>query len=235
MCGRFNITADPLTQLLMQLVGLEHPGPDRFNVAPTTMVPVLRQSADGGYELVPMKWWLTPFWSKTANTKYSTFNAKVETAAKSPSFREPYRQRRCVVPISGFYEWAKGQLEGKPAKLPYLLRPQNEDGLLLAGLWDSWRDAASDEVLESFTILTTAANPALEFVHKRQPVMLSVDDARRWLDPAIATVEFEDRFASLLPMALEAVPVSTYVNNARNDDPRCATPIGDTVLVGGTL
>ena len=233
MCGRFNITQDPLTQLLQELVGLTHPGPDRFNVAPTEMVPVLRQQPDGGYELVSMRWWLTPFWAKESGTKYSTFNAKVETAAKSASFREPYRKRRCVVPVAGFYEWAKGQLDGKPAKLPYYLHPSEGPGLLLAGLWDSWRDPATDERLESFTILTTAAHEALRFVHHRQPVMLTLDDARRWLDPAVATAELEALFDSLLPLELEATPVSTYVNNARNDGPRCVTPIGDALLIGG--
>lgn len=235
MCGRFNVTADPLAQLLMALVGVTYPGPDRHNIAPTQTVPVLRQSASGEPELVPMRWWLTPFWTNEKSSKFSMFNAKSETAAKSPAFREPYRQRRCVVPISGFYEWAKGRLEGEPVKLPYFIRPQQDDGLLLAGLWDRWRDPEADPEappLESFTILTTAVNPALAFVHHRQPVMLSMDDARQWLDMAIPTPALEHLYDGLIPLALEAVPVSTYVNNARNDGERCVTPIGDALLIG---
>ncbi len=242
MCGRFNVTADPLSALLMHLLDISYPGGDRFNIAPTETVPVLRQGEQGGAELVPMRWWLTPFWAKKSSTRYSMFNAKSESAARSPAFREPYRKRRCVVPISGFYEWAKGRLDGEPVKLPYLIRPAEaaaEGGaaLLLAGLWDRWRDpeAADDApLLESFTILTTAANPALEFVHHRQPVMLSMADARRWLDMGTPTQELEDLYDSLLPMTLEAVPVSTFVNNARNDGERCVTPVGDALLIGAS-
>lgn len=238
MCGRFNVTADPLAKLLAALLGVTYPGSDRFNIAPTQSVPVLREGLDGSPELVSMRWWLTPFWAKELSTKYSMFNAKSETAAKSPAFREPYRKRRCVVPVSGFYEWAKGKLEGEPVKLPYLIRPQaagDQAALLLAGLWDRWHDPRSDadaNPLESFTILTTAANPSLAFVHHRQPVMLSVDDARRWLDMTIPTPELEHLYDGLIPLALEVVPVSTHVNNARNDDERCVTPIGDALLIG---
>ncbi len=231
MCGRFNVTSDPLSQLLMELVGLPHPGPDNYNAAPTQSVVVLRMGADAEPELVEMRWWLTPHWAKEVTTKYAMFNAKSETAAKSPAFREPYRKRRCVVPVSGFYEWAKQNVDGKVSKLPYLIQPHAENGLLLAGLWDHWTNPEDGSLLESFTILTTKANPELEFVHKRQPVMLSVEDARSWLDPSLATAELVALFDSVLPMDLAAIPVSTYVNNARNNDPRCITPIGDPVLV----
>ena len=131
MCGRFNVTSDPLSQLLMDLVGIAHPGPDNLNLAPTESVQVLRSTAEGGIELVPMRWWLTPFWAKELTTKYAMFNAKSETAAKSPAFKEPFKKRRCVVPISGFYEWCRQQGQ----KVPYFIVPQDSEGLLLAGLW----------------------------------------------------------------------------------------------------
>ncbi|MEM8766249.1 MAG: SOS response-associated peptidase [Pseudomonadota bacterium] len=223
MCGRFNITSDPLTVLLMELVGLPHPGPDNFNTAPTETVPVLRLDDAGEPEIAPMRWWLTPYWSKGPSTKYAMFNAKSETAAKSPAFREPFRKRRCVVPVSGFYEWTRQNNQ----KLPYYLTPQTESGLLLAGLWDRWRDGDSGESLESFTVLTVDAADEMAFVHKRQPLMLSVDDARRWMDPA--NEDFEALIGSELPVALAAVPVSTYVNNARNKDSRCVDPIGTPI------
>jgi putative SOS response-associated peptidase YedK len=175
-----------------------------------------------------MRWWLTPFWAKGLSTKYSMFNAKSETAAKSPAFREPFRKRRCVVPISGFYEWerANGQ------KLPYYIKPHRDRGLLLAGLWDHWHNPEDDSELESFTILTTAVHESLSFVHNRQPVMLSVADAKRWLDPTLDTDSLQSLFGALLPMSLDVVPVSTYVNNARHNDPRCIEPTGDAVAIG---
>ena len=220
MCGRFNVTSDPLTVLLMELVGLTHPGPDNFNAAPTETIAVLRLSAAGEPEVVPMRWWLTPYWSKGPSTKYSMFNAKSETAASSPAFREPFRKRRCVVPVSGFYEWARQQNQ----KLPYYIRPHEQPGLLLAGLWDRWRNPESGEALESFTVLTVPAAPEMTFIHNRQPLMLSVDEAHEWLDPANA--DFDSLISSNLPVALDAVPVSSHVNNARHKDARCTDPIG---------
>lgn len=223
MCGRFNITSDPLTVLLMELVGLPHPGPDNFNAAPTETIAVLRLTASGEPEIVPMRWWLTPYWSKGPSTRYSMFNAKSETAASSPAFREPFRKRRCVVPVSGFYEWARQNNQ----KLPYYIRPHDEPGLLLAGLWDRWRDPESGDALESFTVLTVPAAPEMTFIHNRQPLMLSVADARHWLDPASA--DADSLISSGLPVAMDAVPVSSHVNNARHKDARCVEPIGPAI------
>lgn len=232
MCGRFNITADPLSQLLMAWVGLGHPGTDNFNLAPTESVYVVRMDADNTPEIVPMRWWLTPFWAKELTTKYAMFNAKSETAHKSPAFKEPYRKRRCVVPVSGFYEWCRERGQ----KVPYFIKPAEHEGLLLAGLWDRWHNKEADEELLSFTILTTAAAEPMRMVHHRQPVMLSLAQASEWLDPEQQTGDLEHLFASLLPMSLEAVPVSTHVNNARNKDERCAQAIAPPVpLLGAQI
>ena len=227
MCGRFNITADPLARLLMDLVGLSYTGQDNFNLAPTETVHVLRLSPEGEPQLVPMRWWLTPFWAKELSTKYSMFNAKSETAAKSPAFKTPYRKRRCVVPVSGFYEWCRKNNQ----KLPYLIKPHDQPGMLLAGLWDSWKTPEADEELLSFTILTTQAHAEMEFVHHRQPVLLSFDEARQWLDVQIPTAELEHFFTAHIPYDLDAVPVSTYVNNARHKDSRCIEPVAAAIPI----
>ena len=228
MCGRFNVTADPLTELLMELVGMAHPGPDNFNAAPTETVTVLRLDGGGEPELVPMRWWLTPYWAKEMSPKYSMFNAKSETAHKSPAFREPFQKRHCVVPVCGFYEWTRQHNQ----KLPYFITPAEFPGMLLAGLWDRWHNKETAEVVESFTILTTDAHDELKFVHKRQPVMLSLGDAHRWLDTGVEGTDLMTLFESAIPMTLEAIPVSTYVNNARNKDARCIDPIGAPILIG---
>jgi putative SOS response-associated peptidase YedK len=225
VCGRFNITSDPLTVLLMELVGLPHPGPDNYNAAPTETIRVLRIGENGEPELVPMRWWLTPYWSDGPSTRYSMFNAKSETAHRSPAFREPFRKRRCVVPVSGFYEWTRQNNQ----KLPYYIRPHDQAGLLLAGLWDRWRNPEADEVLESFTILTVPAAPGMAFVHDRQPLMLSLEDARSWMDPE--QEDLQALIGSGLPMAVDAVPVSTHVNNARHKDARCVDPIGPPLAI----
>jgi putative SOS response-associated peptidase YedK len=220
---------DPLSVLLMELIGLPHPGPDNHNAAPTETIKVLRLSDEGEPELVPMRWWLTPYWSKGPSTKYSMFNAKSETASTSPAFREPYRKRRCVVPVSGFYEWTRQKTAQGPKKLPYYIRAHDQEGLLLAGLWDRWRNPETDERLESFTILTVPAAPGMAFVHDRQPLILSMADARLWMDPAVE--DYEAVIGSDLPVAVDAVPVSTYVNNARNKDARCTEPIGKPIRI----
>ena len=233
MCGRFNVESDPLSKLLLELVRLRHPGPDNHNAAPTETIMVLRLDDQGEPELVPMRWWLTPYWAKEPGSRYAMFNAKSETVDKAPAFREPFRKRRCVVPVSGFYEWAKSSTRSSDGKsrLPYYIRPQESPGLLLAGVWDHWRNRATGELLESFAILTTQAGKALEFVHTRQPVLLSLADGRCWLDPDASADQLKAMLGPAIPVALDAVPVSSYVNNARNKESRCIEPIGTPVAV----
>ncbi|MDZ7670616.1 MAG: SOS response-associated peptidase [Gammaproteobacteria bacterium] len=233
MCGRFNVESDPLSRLLLELVRLRHPGPDNYNAAPTETITVLRLDDDGEPELVPMRWWLTPHWAKQVDTRYAMFNARAESVERSPAFREPFKARRCVVPVSGFYEWARLQepsSDGK-RKMPYYIHPREHAGMLLAGIWDRWHDPDGSGDLESFAVLTTDAAPGLEFIHKRQPVMLPLTAARTWLDPATAVDELKPLLAPAIPQALDALPVSTYVNNARHKDSRCLEGVAAPVAV----
>lgn len=233
MCGRFNVESDPLSRLLLELVRLRHPGPDNPNAAPTETIVVLRLDDAGEPELVPMRWWLTPHWAKEAGTRYAMFNARSESVERSRAFREPFRRRRCVVPVSGFYEWqrtAQAASDGS-RKVPFYIRPHDDPGMLLAGIWDRWRNPDDGELLESFAILTTDASPGLEFVHNRQPVMLSFAGARRWLDPEASPEALKSLLAPGIPADLDAVPVSSYVNNARHKDSRCTEPVADPVAV----
>jgi len=227
MCGRFNVSSSPLSELLIELVGIPHPGPDNFNAAPTETIAVLRMHDDLQPLLAPMRWWLTPYWAKAMSTQYSMFNAKSETVETSRAFAEPFRKRRCVVPVSGFYEWARSENQ----KLPYYLTPHAVPGMLLAGIWDRWCDRQTGATLDSFAILTCPANEQLKFVHTRQPVMLSMAAARRWLDPAQQGSELKALFTSAVPVELDAIPVSSYVNNARHKDARCIEPVGRPVTV----
>ena len=135
MCGRLSIYTAQLTRLLMSIMQETYPGEDDYNAAPTQTLPVIRRGADGGFECMPMRWWLTPSWSQAPTIQYSMFNAKVETAAKSPAFKIPFQKQRCVVPVSGFYEWYRSD----NGKQPFLINDQAQNGLLLAGIWDAWR------------------------------------------------------------------------------------------------
>lgn len=224
-----------MSRLLLELVRLRHPGPDNHNAAPTERITVLRCDGQGAPELAAMRWWLTPYWSKDAATRYAMFNARSESVRSSRAFREPFRRRRCVVPVSGFYEWARLSTPASDGnrKAPYYILPRDRPGMLLAGLWDRWRDADGG-VLESFAILTTSAAEGLRFVHDRQPVMLSMADARVWLDPASEIEVLLELMRPAIPDDLQAVPVSTFVNNARHKEHRCVEPIAEPVAVAAS-
>lgn len=224
MCGRFNVSSDPLTELFLELVGHPFPGEENFNTAPTEPAWIVRHESRQSEEIIAAeaKWWLTPYWSKTPTPKFATFNAKSETLLQSNAFKEPFRNRRCLVPVSGFYEWLK---DGKN-RLPYYIDAAG--GMVLAGLWDRWRSRDRTEVIESFTIVTTAVNDKLSFIHDRQPVMLSRDDARRWMSRDASIDELQALLGSSIPWDIRVTPVSTYVSNSRNKEPRCIEPIGDT-------
>ena len=230
MCGRLHVRAADVTELLFEFLELIHEGPDNLNAAPTEKISVLVSDPTGEVTLQPMRWWLTPSWAKQPSTRYSMFNAKAETAANLPSFREPYKKRRCVVPVSGFYEWARRQGH----KQAYLLQSAETPGLLLAGLWDRWQgtdDSGQFQRIDSFTILTTAACDAMQQVHHRQPVILDKDQALCWLDPTIATRKLESYFAPQLATAIAALPVSSWVNNAVNKDARCEQGLAEALLL----
>ena len=226
MCGRFNVVSDPLAEIFLQLTGEPFPGADNRNTAPTEPAWIVGESSEGR-RATSARWWLTPYWSKTLATRYSMFNARCETLPTSPAFREPFRRRRCVVPVCGFYEWTRTPR----GRIPYYVRPAGERPMLLGGIWDRWRDPANGEATVGFAVVTMPANRNLAFIHDRQPLMLSFDDACAWMDRRTPTEDLMAMFGPALPDALEAVPVSTHVNNARNKERLCTEPIGEAIPV----
>lgn len=168
-----------------------------------------------------MQWWLIPHWSKTPEAKYATFNARSEEAAKKPACRDAFTKRRCVIPASGFYEWQKHE-DG--SKTPHYITRVDDDPLYFAGLWEHWTDG--DAVLESCTILTTAANEQMKAVHHRMPCILEPEQCPAWMDP-----EQRDRDAALsflMPAAdglLTMHAVDPRVGNVRNNDGSLIDPV----------
>ena len=234
MCGRLNVQATQLTKLLMSILQEPYPGEDNANAAPTEVLPVIRMGQDQQLQCVPMRWWLTPSWSQGPSTQYSMFNAKAETAATSPGFKGPFAKQRCVVPVSGYYEW---QRRHSP-KQPFLVEAEAQEGLLLAGLWDRWQprgNAADAAALLSFTLLTVAAHPSLGELHHRQPVFLRQEQALRWLDMSIPTDDLGDLLVPSLPVPLRILPVSPEVNNARNKGEGCRQPVGAAQLASADM
>ena len=169
-----------------------------------------------------MRWGLVPFWAKEPSIGYKMINAKSETLTEKPSFRKPFKEKRCLVLADGFYEWEKTD---KKNKVPYRFVLKNRQPFAFAGLWDVWKTPEGDTLL-SFTIITTRANELMERIHDRMPVILNEKDEAKWLDP-----EFKDtdKLSSLLqPYPSEqmvAYKVSTIVNSPKNDTPSCIEPV----------
>ena len=231
MCGRFNAADDPLNQVFEELVGHPFPGETNYNTAPTETAWIIRHDAPDSEELeaAPASWWLTPYWSKTARPKYATFNARSETLATSSTFREPYRRRRCLVPVGGYYEWLK---DGR-RRMPYYIRPRT-GGMLLAGVWDRWRSRDRTQAVTSFAIVTTAVCGKLGFLHDRQPVMLSKAGARQWMARDTDAVDLDGLLQPGIPVDLAVLPVSAYVGDPRNKERRCVEPVAAAISIDGT-
>jgi len=183
-----------------------------WNMAPTQLAPVVRRHpAEGARHLDLLTWGLVPHWSKDPKAERKPINARSETAATSPLFRDALARRRCIVPIDAFYEWQA--VEG--GKQPYAIARADGAPLALAGLWEGWR-GPEGEVLRTFTVLTTAACKALEHLHERMPVVLEKPDWALWLG------EEEGPYGELLrpsAAALRVWRVATKVNNVRNNGP----------------
>lgn len=195
----------------------------RFNIPPAQgdhRVAAVRLDDAGRRVAVPMQWWLLPHWSKTRIIKYSTFNAAIEGLDAKPTYREPLRRRRCLVPADGFYEW----WNDAGTKRPHFIRRRDDAPFYFAGLWDRWESAS--ETVESFAIVTTPANALLKQIHHRSPVILPPEQQVAWLDPSLTdparVLNLVQPFDSA---AFEMFEVDRYVSNARNEGERCILPL----------
>jgi putative SOS response-associated peptidase YedK len=224
MCGRFVLStpADAIAAEFGAMTGGLVLRP-RYNIAPMTDVVVVR-SVDGQRSLAMLRWGLIPAWARDPTIASRLINARSESAADKPSFRDAMKKRRCIVPASGFYEWKK---EGT-RKQPWYFHPSRPASLLaMAGLWERWRDP-DGEIVETCCLLTTSANPVLAPVHDRMPVTLDREGIARWLDPAETDSRgLTDLLVPAPPARLRGHPVSTAVSSVRNDDARNIEPVAD--------
>jgi putative SOS response-associated peptidase YedK len=166
-----------------------------------------------------MRWGLVPFFTKSLGEirGFSTINARAETVATSPTYREPFKKRRCLVPASGFYEWRR--LDPK-TKQPFAFDLVNGSMMAFAGLWDAWKDPASGEWLQSFTIITTDANELMATVHDRMPVILHPGNFDRWLAREETDQPPVDLLRPFPGEEMEAFEVSKDIGNVRNNSPK---------------
>ena len=221
MCGRFAFYSPAeATAALFGVDGALAVEP-RFNIAPTAYVAAVRDDDDNAREMVMLRWGLVPFWAKDPAIGNRMINARAETVAEKPSYRNAFRHRRCVVLADGFYEWRR---EGDQ-KTPHFISLASGEPFGLAALWENWKDKDSGDTLQSTTLLTQAANPFMESLHHRMPVILQPETATEWLADGS---EYLQHAAEKTP-PLQAWPVSRRVNNARNDGDDLVDPAGDVL------
>ncbi|MBM3503670.1 MAG: SOS response-associated peptidase [Alphaproteobacteria bacterium] len=232
MCGRYLLLSPPEAMRRLFDVDATPNFPPRFNVAPTDSMPVVRLDASGRRELVLLRWGLVPGWAKDLSIGARTINARSESVADKPAFREAFPARRCLVPADGYYEW---KAEGKQ-RHPFLIRRADRGLMVFAGLWERWvRPTANDrgsprdigpagQVIDTFTVLTRPADPALRTLHDRMPLMLDREEFSTWLLPASGLAVVMALLAASPIGPFEVTAVSAAVNNVRNDDASCLEP-----------
>ena len=263
MCGRYSLQSDP-AQLAVDLEALdlasqpapgavpaEGPRAPRFNIAPTTTIPVLTAGGENR-ELLAMRWGLVPSWTKDPGDLPNLFNARSETAATKPSFRSAVRRRHAVVPMDGWYEWvpepAREEGGKKGPKQPFFMSLPGDSGLHMAALWERWTmpddddgepdlfahaesgdaEPAAERVMYSCTILTTEALGPLRAVHHRMPLVVPPEKLDAWLDPGVITDPLDLVDTDELTAWAETIeirPVSRAVSNVRNDRPELLEPV----------
>ncbi|MBA4609699.1 SOS response-associated peptidase [Aeromicrobium sp. Marseille-Q0843] len=230
MCGRYATSRTPTTlvdDFESDLGDLfVDTGPD-FNLAPTKLAPlVVARSGDAGprRELVTAKWGLVPSWAKDPSIGNRLINARSETVAEKPSFRSAFAKRRAIVPADGFYEWYQPEAEPgakRPPKQPFFMSA--EGGLGLAGLYEFWKDPEGEWLL-TYTILTTSAEGEDGRIHDRAPLIVGAEVAEHWL-AAEPWPEALEHLVPATPGVLDTWPVSTEVNNVRNNGPELVEPL----------
>ncbi len=263
MCGRATLSSPVEDVSRLFEVDPMDIGPARFNIAPTQ--PILTVRARSGMldssgertdqersaadhdraagigvarELAIVRWGLIPWWAKPDEAKKiasKCIQARVETARRSPAFRDAFKRHRCLVVVDGFFEW-KTLPDGR--RVPHHIRKSQHGPFAIGAVWDSGRppaaaDAAADAPrparIESCAVLTTRAAGALKDLHDRMPLVLSRDEWTTWLggtvEDAARLLEQEQRLLDDRARDLVAVPVSTWVNDVRHDDPRCVEPM----------
>ena len=223
MCGRYRLSRrKQIIEEYFDTAPWDDEWNPRFNIAPTQPIPVIRQHPKEPVRQISlMKWGLIPHWAKDPSIATNTINAKSETAADKPTFRDPLKYRRCLIPADGFYEWKRTGA----AKQPYCFEVNSGELFAFAGLWDGWRDP-SGQWVKSCSILTTTPNAVTLAIHDRMPVILDRDRHDLWLDPRMTNVEVVSEMLKPYDARLmRSHPISTRVNHVANDDEDCSRPV----------
>ena len=221
MCGRFMLKT-PIEEIA-DLFGLQDTRllPPRYNIAPSQDAAIIRRAEGGERRLDLAHFGLVPHWAEDPKVGYKMINARGETVDRLPSFRGAYRQRRCLVPTDGFFEWQTIDPSGKGPKQPFAVRRPDERPFAFAGIYERWRSNDGARSVESFAIVTTEANRTLSPIHPRMPVVLAPEAYDLWLDPS------SDGRSLLKPCPddwLQPVMIGLRINLPTHDDPGVLEP-----------
>jgi putative SOS response-associated peptidase YedK len=218
MCGRFvrKATLEEIAEAFdLDVSGLDFELTPSYNVAPGQAVAAA--VFDNGRKLKMFKWGLVPFWAKDEKIGYKMINARAETVAAKPGFKQAFAKRRCIVVADGFYEW---QHAGK-AKVPHFVHFKNERPMGFAGLYERWK-SPDGKALDTCAIITTSANALMRPIHDRMPVIIGRKDYGAWLDPdAKDSQQLLELLQPFDPDKMVSYPVSQLVNLPKNDSPEC--------------
>ncbi len=246
MCGRYASSRRPedlVEEFEIDKVEVKETLAPDYNVAPTKQVyAVLERPQDkdeqaAGHaerQLRTLKWGLVPFWAKDPAIGNKLINARMETVHEKPAFRRAFAARRCLLPADGYYEWYATEQKtkaGKPLKQPFFVHPADGGVMAMAGLYEIWRDPTRDDddpqrFTWTCTVLTTRAEDAVGHIHDRMPLLVEPERYAAWLDPGTSDVEqLTGLLVPAAPGRLEAYPVSTQVNNVRNNGPELLDPV----------
>ena len=233
MCGRYalNISGDDLA--IEFAAGIKDAAftPSNWNISPTTTIPFISESKNGSTTraINLASWGLIPSWAKDSSRQANAINARVETVSEKPTFREAFKSRRCLVPVSGYYEWATELGRYRP-KQPFFISNKENKTLAIAGIYEEWINPESNQPLTTAAIITRSAVGVVAPIHNRMPVILPRQLWDTWLNPdQLSKSEVEDYLKLIdLPKPDEQLrfwPVTDEVNNARNSGPALAHPI----------
>ncbi len=233
MCGRLfqSLTQQQIFTMYTLPDSIRRLDPQpRYNGAPTQDFAVCRLDMHGMRSLALLRWGLVPSWAKDARMGARLINARAETVQQKPSFRSAFRSRRCLVPANGWFEWKRTGQAGRTSggKQPYFLALEDGSPAAFAALWERW--SRDDQHLETFTIITTVASPALSDIHDRQPAVVDPDDFTDWLDPGTPVETLQEIIRTPHEGPYEIRPVSDRVNRVANDSPDILAPLVKNTL-----
>lgn len=217
MCGRFSLYE--VSQVLNRFnVTADEPMKPRYNIAPGQMVPVIAN--DEPSRISYAKWGLIPTWSKDPNFGFKTINAKVETVAEKPSYKNAVKKHRCLVPADGFYEWKKTQ-DGKE---PFRFELKNKELFAMAGIFEYWTDENGKKI-RTFSIITMSANKIVSEVHHRMPVILTKEQERLWISEGAPIKLIEMITEPFADDMMQSYPISKMINSTQNEGSELIKPV----------